>query len=62
MQLLLSRDLRYELAPEPALAGDILGMTPFAHRGHRDKQGSLQAEGLSPLTMSFSLKLFQRLG
>jgi hypothetical protein len=41
------------------LLGDIVGMTPFAHRGHREKRENLLASGLDAVDMAFFLSLFQ---
>jgi hypothetical protein len=35
-------------------------MTPFAHRGHREKREELQISELTAMDMSFALHLFQR--
>ena len=53
------RHLAYRLPLNPELLGDIVAMTPFAHRGHREKREKLLASGLAAVDMAFSLCLFQ---
>jgi 23S rRNA (guanine745-N1)-methyltransferase len=52
--------LEYTLPLNPELLADIVAMTPFAHRGHREKREGLRRASLAELRMAFSLKLFQR--
>lgn len=60
MRLLGQQSLRYELAPDPGLVADIVAMSPFSYRGHREKRERLHDATLPTLTMDFSLHLFQR--
>lgn len=59
MQVLRQQVLEYELPLSPALLDDIIGMTPYAHRGHREKRESLRRDRLKALTMAFSLHLYR---
>ncbi len=59
LQLLRQHSVQYEVVPDPALLADIISMTPFAHRGHREKRDSLREATLPKVTLAFSLHLFQ---
>jgi 23S rRNA (guanine745-N1)-methyltransferase len=59
MCLLQQRRLDYPLALSPELLADIISMTPFAHRGHREKREDLLKSGLDCVNMAFTLSLFQ---
>jgi len=59
MKLVRQQLLQYEVTPDPALLTDIVAMTPFSYRGHREKRERLQGATLPGLTMDFSLHLFQ---
>ena len=56
------RYLDYRLPLSPGLLADIVSMTPFAHRGHREKREQLLGSGLDSVDMAFSLSLFQVAG
>jgi 23S rRNA (guanine745-N1)-methyltransferase len=60
LSLVAELDLAYEL---PGLAGtqlaDLVAMTPFAHRGQRERRQLLLDKGLEALSMAFSLRLFR---
>ena len=59
LQLLRQQDVQYDLGiTGPALLADIIGMTPFAHRGHREKRERLREVTLPAVTMAFSLQLY----
>jgi 23S rRNA (guanine745-N1)-methyltransferase len=60
LQLLRRRELHFEVNPGPGQLADIIGMTPFAHRGHRARREHVLLSALSAVTMAFSLRLFQR--
>ena len=60
MQSISQQLVQYEVTPEPALLMDIVAMTPFAYRGHREKRKQLEGTTLPTLTMDFSLHLFQK--
>jgi 23S rRNA (guanine745-N1)-methyltransferase len=60
MRLLRRSSLRYQFALGPLQLADIIAMTPFAYRGHREKRDNLRDSGLPGVTMAFSLHLFQR--
>jgi 23S rRNA (guanine745-N1)-methyltransferase len=52
--------LDFEVDVEGELLKDLVAMTPFAHRGHREKRERLLAgEGVT-VEMAFSLRLFRR--
>jgi 23S rRNA (guanine745-N1)-methyltransferase len=59
MQLVKQQLLQYDLTPAPDLLADIVAMTPFSYRGHREKRERLQGATLPVLTMDFSLHLFR---
>lgn len=59
MCLRQQRRLDYRLAPSRELLADIVSMTPFAHRGHREKREALLKSGLDSVDMAFTLSLFQ---
>ncbi|MEE4143547.1 MAG: methyltransferase domain-containing protein [Halieaceae bacterium] len=59
MQLLRRRVVQYELNPAPDLVTDIVAMSPFSQRGHREKRERLQGAPPPVLSMGFSLHLFQ---
>ena len=58
--MLETRELEYPLTLDAALLGDLVAMTPFAHRGKRAHRRRLeQLEALS-LQMAFSLGVMRR--
>jgi 23S rRNA (guanine745-N1)-methyltransferase len=59
LQLLRQLGIEYELATEPALLADIIGMTPFAHRGRREGRQRLADAAPAAVTMAFSLQLYR---
>lgn len=59
MQLVKQQLLQYDVTPDPGLLADIVAMTPFSYRGHREKRERLQGASLPVLTMDFSLHLFR---
>ena len=59
MRLLQREEVSYRAALDESLLRDVIAMTPFAHRGHREKREQLlQSDGLT-VQMAFSLCLFQ---
>jgi 23S rRNA (guanine745-N1)-methyltransferase len=52
--------VKFELTADQSLLQDIVAMTPFAHRGHREKRAQLLDSTGWTLEMAFSLCLFQR--
>jgi 23S rRNA (guanine745-N1)-methyltransferase len=60
MQSISRQLVQYELNPAPDLLMDIVAMTPFAYRGHREKREQLEGATLPALTMDFSLQLFRK--
>ncbi len=52
--------VQYELETSASLRADIVGMTPFAHRGHRERREHLRELAPSSLTMAFSLQQYRR--
>ena len=59
MQLLRRRELQFEVNPGPGQLADIIGMTPFAHRGHRERRENVLQSAPAAVTLAFSLRLFQ---
>ena len=60
-QLRQSDLIEFELELETAVLQDLLTMTPYAHRGHREKRELLQLRDNMTITMAFSSNLYQRL-
>lgn len=60
MQLISQQSVQYEVTPDPGLLMDIVAMTPFAYRGHREKRKRLEGATLPALNMDFSLRLFEK--
>jgi 23S rRNA (guanine745-N1)-methyltransferase len=59
MRLQQQEEVSYRASLDPSLLRDVIAMTPFSHRGHREKRAQLlQSEGLT-VQMAFSLCLFQ---
>jgi 23S rRNA (guanine745-N1)-methyltransferase len=52
--------LEFEIDVEGELLKDLVAMTPFAHRGHREKRERLLAGQGVTVEMAFSLRLFRR--
>lgn len=53
-------EVEYALPLSPALLADLVAMTPFAHRGQRERREALLQSGPNEATMAFSLRLFRR--
>ena len=60
LELESERELNYTVELDRQLLTDLVAMTPFAHRGHREKRDSLLALEALSLQMSFSLRLFRK--
>jgi len=60
MSLLGSSTVDFEVELDQELLGSLVAMTPFAHRGHREKRERLLARGQLTVQMAFSLNLFQK--
>ncbi len=59
MHLLNSVECEYKMELATGLLRDVINMTPYAYRGHREKRAALlRRDGLT-LSMAFSLNLFQ---
>ena len=59
MRLHQQEEVSYQASLDAPLLRDVIAMTPFSHRGHREKREQLlQSEGLT-VQMAFSLCLFQ---
>ena len=59
MRLHEQSDISYEVELVGSLLQDVVAMTPFAHRGHREKREQLLLLDSLTVEMSFSLSLFQ---
>jgi 23S rRNA (guanine745-N1)-methyltransferase len=59
MQLQRQGEIHYPLELDEALLADLVSMTPYAYRGHREKREALLQRGPLTLTMAFSLNVFQ---
>ena len=55
-----SSAVEYEIELNQPLLRDLVAMTPFAHRGHREKRERLLQRDTLTVQMAFSLNLFQR--
>ena len=60
LQLCSRQSVEYVLDLTREQLLDVVAMTPFAHRGHREKRAELQISELTAMDMSFALHLFQR--
>lgn len=60
MQLQGQSDIDYQLELGQGLLKDLISMTPYAYRGHREKREALLRQGDLTVTMAFSLSLFLR--
>ena len=59
MRLQQQSDVAYQVELDQPLLRDIVAMTPFAHRGHREKREQLLQLNKLAESMAFSLCLFQ---
>jgi len=60
LELESEQELSYRLDIDRQLLTDLVAMTPFAHRGHREKRDSLLAIDQLSLQMAFVLRLFRK--
>ena len=60
LELIRSTTAAYEMDLQQGLLRDLIAMTPFAHRGHREKREQLLARERMNVTMAFTLRLFQK--
>ncbi len=60
LQLAKSSNCEYEVDLSQGLLRELVAMTPFAHRGHREKRERLHSGGGMNVGMAFSLKLFKK--
>ena len=60
LELESEQELSYRLELDRQLLTDLVAMTPFAHRGHREKRDSLLAIDQLSLQMAFVLRLFRK--
>jgi 23S rRNA (guanine745-N1)-methyltransferase len=59
MGLRQQADVAYQVKLDQSLLRDVVAMTPFAHRGHREKREQLLQSSELTVQMAFSLCLFQ---
>ena len=59
MQLQRQGEIDYQLELEREMLADLISMTPYGYRGHREKREALLRQGELRVTMAFSLNLFQ---
>lgn len=59
LQLQQQSEVSYQLDLDQALLQDVVAMTPFGHRGHREKRVQLLQSTSLSVHMAFSLRLFQ---
>ncbi|MFT5710878.1 MAG: 23S rRNA (guanine745-N1)-methyltransferase [Halioglobus sp.] len=60
LQRIQSSNCEYEVDLSQRLLRELLAMTPFAHRGHREKRERLRNGGGLNVGMAFSLRLFKK--
>lgn len=60
LKLVQSASCEYEVDLSQSLLQELLAMTPFAHRGHREKRERLRSGGGMKVGMAFSLRVFQK--
>jgi 23S rRNA (guanine745-N1)-methyltransferase len=60
LQFMRQLGVQYELETGDSLRADIVSMTPFAHRGHREKRNRLGEVAPPSVTMAFSLQRYRR--
>jgi 23S rRNA (guanine745-N1)-methyltransferase len=59
MQLRQSSTVEFDVTLDRALLADLVAMTPFAHRGHREKRERLLVRETLTVQLAFSLNFFQ---
>lgn len=60
LKLEAERELSYAVELGQEALADLVAMTPFAHRGHREKRERLLERQELSLQMNFALKLFRK--
>lgn len=60
LKLCQGSTVEFDVELDQTLLRDLVAMTPFAHRGHREKRRRLLARDMLSLQMAFSLNLFQK--
>jgi 23S rRNA (guanine745-N1)-methyltransferase len=60
LQLVKSSSCEFNVDLSQRLLRELLAMTPFAHRGHREKRERLRNGGGLNVGMAFSLRLFKK--
>lgn len=58
MALQETLEVHYNIELDQALLHDLIAMTPFAHRGQREKRERLLQSDQLSVQMAFSLRLF----
>ena len=59
-EALAARTLEYPVTLDAERLTDLVAMTPFAHRGHREKREALLARSTITVEMAFELVILQR--
>ncbi|MEP1469723.1 MAG: putative RNA methyltransferase [Halieaceae bacterium] len=57
-----TRTFEYQVTLDGERLADLVAMTPFAHRGHREKRDALLAGPSITLEMAFEMAILQRTG
>ncbi len=60
LQSAKSASCEFDVDLSQGMLRELLAMTPFAHRGHREKRERLQNDGGRKVGMAFSLRVFQK--
>jgi len=60
MEIRGSSGVEFEVELDQPLLRDLVAMTPFAHRGHREKRERLLGRDGLAVKMAFSLNIFQK--
>jgi len=58
LEAIASTTVAYDVDMHRSLLRDLVAMTPFAHRGHREKREQLLARENMKVNMAFTLRLF----
>ncbi len=58
METIASTTVTYDVDMQQSLLRDLVAMTPFAHRGHREKREQLLDRECVKVNMAFTLRLF----
>ena len=60
LEAIASTTVAYDVDMQQSLLRDLITMTPFAHRGHREKRELLFARECMKVNMAFTLRLFRK--